>query len=535
MLFVVDARAGVTPGDEELAEILRARAQAGARAREQDRRPAPDALALEFHRLGLGDPFPLSALHGHGTGDLLDEIVDAAAGRGRAPAGRGGGDPRRDPRPAERRQVVLFNALLGARARDRLRGAGHDARRDRHRARARRPDVRARRHRRPAPQAPAAAGDRVLLGAARARGGRARRRRARADRRERGDRRAGPRRRRRRPQGAVLDARRPLEVGHLARSTIEDVRPQLERRLRQRPPFVAVSAKTGRGIERLLDRVEELYDKHTAPRSRRRELNRFLARAARGAASRRRAAGKRLNLLYGDAGRRRARRASASSSTTRASSRATTATGSRTELRERFELEGVPVVDRLRAAVVMDVVVVGGGLVGHGVRAPARRPRPRRSRSPAATPRRRARSARPGATRATCRDVDLSRDRRDDDRRGAGRGRRARRRSRCRAARSARSSRRCPGAAPVLSLTKGLDPATGERLSTLVARPPGRRALGPEHRRGDRAGPPARGRDRERGRRARAAAPGGDQLAALPRLRERRPRRRRALRAPRRT
>ena len=38
--FVVDARAGVTPGDEELAEILRRVAQAGAPAREQDRRPA---------------------------------------------------------------------------------------------------------------------------------------------------------------------------------------------------------------------------------------------------------------------------------------------------------------------------------------------------------------------------------------------------------------------------------------------------------------------------------------------------------------
>ena len=34
-----------------------------------------EAHALEFHRLGLGTPVPLSALHGHGTGDLLDEIV----------------------------------------------------------------------------------------------------------------------------------------------------------------------------------------------------------------------------------------------------------------------------------------------------------------------------------------------------------------------------------------------------------------------------------------------------------------------------
>ena len=59
VLFVVDARTGVTPGDEELAQILREREEARARAREQDRRPvAGDALALEFHRLGFGEPVP---------------------------------------------------------------------------------------------------------------------------------------------------------------------------------------------------------------------------------------------------------------------------------------------------------------------------------------------------------------------------------------------------------------------------------------------------------------------------------------------
>ena len=38
--------------------------------------PRQEPLALELHRLGLGDPIPISGLHGHGTGDLLDEIVD---------------------------------------------------------------------------------------------------------------------------------------------------------------------------------------------------------------------------------------------------------------------------------------------------------------------------------------------------------------------------------------------------------------------------------------------------------------------------
>ena len=47
--------------------------------------PRRDLEAVEFHRLGLGDPVPLSALHGHGTGDLLDDVVarleDTAHGR----------------------------------------------------------------------------------------------------------------------------------------------------------------------------------------------------------------------------------------------------------------------------------------------------------------------------------------------------------------------------------------------------------------------------------------------------------------------
>ena len=44
---------------------------------------------------------------------------------------------------------------------------------------------------------------------------------------------------------------------------LEDVRPRLDERLRQRPPVVAVSAQTGRGLKRLLDRIEELFARHT--------------------------------------------------------------------------------------------------------------------------------------------------------------------------------------------------------------------------------------------------------------------------------
>ncbi len=79
--------------------------------------------------------------------------------------------------------------------------------------------------------------------------------------------------------------------------TIEDVRPELQRRLRQRPPFITTSAHTGRGISRLLERVAELYDKHTG-RIPTGELNRFLGelREARQMPSKGRRS---LNLLYG--------------------------------------------------------------------------------------------------------------------------------------------------------------------------------------------------------------------------------------------
>ena len=148
VLFVVDARAGITPGDEELAEILRRAAQAGAPAREQDRRPGAGRARARVPPARARRPGARSRrMHGHGTGDLLDAVVDELPGSG-PPGGGRGGDPRRDPRPAERRQVVPPERAARRGARDRLRGAGHDARRDRHRARARRPHVRARRHRR---------------------------------------------------------------------------------------------------------------------------------------------------------------------------------------------------------------------------------------------------------------------------------------------------------------------------------------------------------------------------------------------------
>jgi GTP-binding protein len=83
VLFVMDAQVGITPGDEEVAQILReARKPVLVLANKIDD-PRHEALALELHRLGLGDPIPISGLHGHGTGDLLDEILDQLEVHGR--------------------------------------------------------------------------------------------------------------------------------------------------------------------------------------------------------------------------------------------------------------------------------------------------------------------------------------------------------------------------------------------------------------------------------------------------------------------
>ncbi len=79
-VVVVDARAGLRQGDAEVANILRrADIPVFVAANKLDE-PGDDYLAAEFHRLGLGDPFPVSAAQGHGTGDLLDRLADVVRG-----------------------------------------------------------------------------------------------------------------------------------------------------------------------------------------------------------------------------------------------------------------------------------------------------------------------------------------------------------------------------------------------------------------------------------------------------------------------
>jgi GTPase len=344
VLFVVDGRAGITPGDEEIAEILRRAKKPVLLVVNKLDDPAQESLALEFHRLGLGEPLPVSAMHGFGTGDLLDEIVSRLPGGRRAPVGDAAIRVAILGRPNVGKSSLL-NAILG---RERvivseIPGTTRDA-----------------------IDTTFARGDRtfVLVDT------------------------AGLRRKRRHRQGieyyselraleaadradialVLIDTsegivEQDLSVADVARKaqcstivvlskwdisnvTIEDVRPELERRLRQRPPWVAVSAKTGRGVERLLDTIERQFDKYVA-RISTAELNRFLAelREARQPPSRN---GKRLNLLYGAQVTARPPRFRISVNDP---SLVTRDYGYwiENQLRDRFALEGVPVsVDFVR-------------------------------------------------------------------------------------------------------------------------------------------------------------------------------------------
>jgi GTPase len=77
-VLVVDARAGLRPGDAELADLLRRSPLPVIVAANKVDTVQDIPLAAEFHALGLGDPIPVSAAQGLGTGDLLDRIVELA-------------------------------------------------------------------------------------------------------------------------------------------------------------------------------------------------------------------------------------------------------------------------------------------------------------------------------------------------------------------------------------------------------------------------------------------------------------------------
>jgi GTP-binding protein len=76
-LLVVDARAGHRPGDDEIADILRRWDGPVLVAANKIDGPSDMTLASDFYGLGLGEPLPVSAAQGLGTGDLLDALIEA--------------------------------------------------------------------------------------------------------------------------------------------------------------------------------------------------------------------------------------------------------------------------------------------------------------------------------------------------------------------------------------------------------------------------------------------------------------------------
>lgn len=75
IIFLVDGQAGLTNDDEEVARILKRAKKPIFLAVNKVDTPGSEKETYEFWNLGIGTPYPVSATHGNGTGDLLDEII----------------------------------------------------------------------------------------------------------------------------------------------------------------------------------------------------------------------------------------------------------------------------------------------------------------------------------------------------------------------------------------------------------------------------------------------------------------------------
>ena len=76
IVFLTDIRTGMTAADEDVAEMLRKSGKPVVLAvNKVDTTGPTDPDVYEFYNLGLGEPIPVSAVHGHGTGDLLDACL----------------------------------------------------------------------------------------------------------------------------------------------------------------------------------------------------------------------------------------------------------------------------------------------------------------------------------------------------------------------------------------------------------------------------------------------------------------------------
>ena len=76
ILFVTDMKSGVTASDQEVAHmLLKSGKPVVLCVNKCDSLGEPPAEFYEFYNLGLGEPFAVSSVHGHGTGDMLDEVL----------------------------------------------------------------------------------------------------------------------------------------------------------------------------------------------------------------------------------------------------------------------------------------------------------------------------------------------------------------------------------------------------------------------------------------------------------------------------
>jgi GTP-binding protein len=81
VLLVTDGKAGLRAGDQDMARRLRDSPVPVVLAVNKSDRAEDQYQAAEFHALGLGEPYPVSATHGMGSGDLLDRVVEALGDR----------------------------------------------------------------------------------------------------------------------------------------------------------------------------------------------------------------------------------------------------------------------------------------------------------------------------------------------------------------------------------------------------------------------------------------------------------------------
>ena len=78
IVFVTDIRCGVTADDYTVAQMLLKSGKPIVLAVNKcDTLGEPPMEIYEFYNLGLGDPYPISSVHGHGTGDMLDKVYES--------------------------------------------------------------------------------------------------------------------------------------------------------------------------------------------------------------------------------------------------------------------------------------------------------------------------------------------------------------------------------------------------------------------------------------------------------------------------